>query len=33
LVVIGVVFGLLSMWVVVRGRQAHLAALAERQSG
>jgi hypothetical protein len=33
LVVIGVVFGLLSMWVVFRGRQAHLAALAERQSG
>jgi MFS family permease len=33
LVVIGVAFGLLSMWVVFRGRQAHLNALAERQSG
>jgi hypothetical protein len=32
LVVIGVVFGLLSMFVVFSGRQAHLAALAERQA-
>ena len=30
LVVIGVVFGLLAMAVVLRGRNAHLAALRER---
>ena len=33
LVVIGLVFGLLAMVVVARGRGAHLAALRERDAG